>query len=355
MNSGIYDKQDAVMTRGFAILCMVVLHLFCRTGADVYGTPLLWINRETPVVYWFGFYAEICVSIYAICMGYAQYLLYINEKTTVRSTWKRILKLMINYWILLAMFSVIGLLYSSQKTIPGSLTDFLKSIVLLHSYNGAWWFLNTYIIFLIIPPAVKFFPIKKLSVPSGLVLCLVIQIVWYLINKAGLLPVIPEERHITAFILKEAYNLIGVLPAAWAGALFCKGSIVQSLYNQLVVKIESKRIRTIVLGCVWVLVFAGMNLIHKAVFTLIFAIMSFLIFNLWEKGINTKRVWLFLGKHSTNIWLTHMFFYATLFTGLVQTAKLPLLMLVYLLVLCIAISYIELFIENRLFAYVKNI
>ena len=96
-----YTKQDAIMTRGFAILCMVVLHLFCRTGADVFGTPLIWINPETPFVYWFGFYAEICISIYAICMGYAHYMLYTYGKTTWRSTAKRILKLMINYWTVL--------------------------------------------------------------------------------------------------------------------------------------------------------------------------------------------------------------------------------------------------------------
>ena len=35
----------------------------------------------------------------------------------------------------------------------------------------------------------------------------------------------------------------------------------------------------------------------------------FVLFNLWEKGKIAEKIWLFLGKHSTNIWLTHMFFY----------------------------------------------
>ena len=80
----MYNKQDAVMTHGFAILCMLVLHLFCRTGSDVFGTPLIWLNSETPFVYLFGFYSEICVSIYSICLGYAQYLLYSFGKKTWR-------------------------------------------------------------------------------------------------------------------------------------------------------------------------------------------------------------------------------------------------------------------------------
>ncbi len=49
MANKIYSKQDAVMIRGLAILCMVVLHLFCRTGKDVFGKPLLWINSTIPV------------------------------------------------------------------------------------------------------------------------------------------------------------------------------------------------------------------------------------------------------------------------------------------------------------------
>ena len=33
----MYTKQDAKMTQGLAIVCMVVLHLFCRQGRDVLG------------------------------------------------------------------------------------------------------------------------------------------------------------------------------------------------------------------------------------------------------------------------------------------------------------------------------
>mgnify|MGYP000118568910 CR=1 FL=1 len=58
MANKIYSKQDAVMIRGLAILCMVVLHLFCRTGKDVFGKPLLWINSTIPVVFLFGFFRK---------------------------------------------------------------------------------------------------------------------------------------------------------------------------------------------------------------------------------------------------------------------------------------------------------
>ena len=40
-------RKDIKMTQGLAILTMVSLHLFCRLGTDVYGTPLLWLNASS--------------------------------------------------------------------------------------------------------------------------------------------------------------------------------------------------------------------------------------------------------------------------------------------------------------------
>ena len=108
----MYNKKDALMTKGMAILCMVMLHLFCRKGNDVLGTPLLWVNKSTPVVYFFGFFSQICVPIYSLCAGYAQQL--ISEKNNM--LWKnnlvRVKKLIINYWSVLLLFCGLGLIFS---------------------------------------------------------------------------------------------------------------------------------------------------------------------------------------------------------------------------------------------------
>ena len=47
-----------------------------------------------------------------------------------------------------------------------------------------------------------------------------------------------------------------------------------------------------------------------------------------------------MGKHSTNIWLIHMFFYLYLFKDFVYVAKYPLAILALMLVICIGCSYI---------------
>ena len=47
-----------------------------------------------------------------------------------------------------------------------------------------------------------------------------------------------------------------------------------------------------------------------------------------------------MGEHSTNIWLTHMFFYTVLFDEFVFVVKYPLPIFCLLLLLSLASSYI---------------
>ena len=176
------------MTKGMAILCMLVLHLFCRTGKDVFGTPLVWINETIPLVFLFGFFAEICVPIYSLCPGYAQQYMEQQGNLSWKSNVRRIMKLLVNYWIVLFLFCGISFFLDIDPSIPGTLTDFIKSIILMHSYNGAWWYLNTYILLLLIPPQILLWSVKKLKYQYGLIFCLLLQVGWYFITRLNMIP-----------------------------------------------------------------------------------------------------------------------------------------------------------------------
>ena len=62
------------------------------------------------------------------------------------------------------------------------------------------------------------------------------------------------------------------------------------------------------------------------------------LFHFWEKPRFIKKAFLFIGSHSTNIWLTHMFFYLYMFKNLVYFARYPLCILGLMLVLTIVSS-----------------
>lgn len=334
-----YRKEDAQMTQGLAILCMVVLHLFCRVGSDVLGTPLLWLDSETPFVFWFGFFAEICVPVYSLCTGYAQQLLWEGGRSGIRDRISRILRLMRNYWIVLVLFSVLGLVFDKGNAIPGSLGNFLKSIVLLHSYNGAWWYLNTYVILLLLPPAVLLLPVHKLKLIPGLMFCAAFHVMWYLVRKFGFVPGALSAPAAVQFLYKEAVNLAGILPYIWVGGLLCRYRAVDALWDWFSRRVPARSQKAVLLVSA-VIGFVMTNIIHKAVLMGFAALAVFLLFNLWEKGPRARNVMLFLGKHSTNIWLVHMFFYSGFLRAPVLAARYPVLMLGVLLALSVGSSYV---------------
>ena len=331
-----FSKKDAKMTKGFAAVCMVVLHLFCRTGSDVFGKPLIWLNDDTPLVYWFGFFAEICVPLYSICAGYAQQHLYEARKTGIKATIRRIAKLMVNYYLVLGLFTMICLCIGNDY-MPGSLSKFLKSLVLLDSYNGAWWYLKTYIICLLIPASILLFPVQEMGTSIGIAGCWILQVMVYLLNRLGILLSLEIGAGSFGFVVKEIQNLLNVLPYFWLGAFLCKGHVLDSVLKWWKDQRYGGNAAILLMG---IILFVMMNLIHKAAMIGVVAFSAFLLFNLWEKGKKAERVLLFLGDHSTNIWLTHMFFYAYVFEGLVIKARYPVLMLMFMLVLCIFTSYI---------------
>lgn len=334
----MYDKKDATMTRGLAIICMVVLHLFCRVGDDVYGKPLLWLDKDRPFVYLFGFFSEICVPLYALCCGYARLVLQKRSQGDLyRGNLRRIGRLLVNYWAVLVVFSVLGLIFDGGKAIPGTIGDFIKAIFLLKSYNGAWWFLNTYIIPLLIPSGVLLFPVKRLNAYLGAALAFGLHLAYYLAVRFMGNIISYADNDFMFFIYKELDNFIRVLPYFYVGAFACKGDWVTKLYDKGKQLFGSK-LKIVALAC-GVLLFAATNIIHLAASIPFVALATFLLFNVWEKGKVATAFFMFFGKHSTNIWLCHMFFYLTLFDGLAQKAKYPLLMLIFMFALCIAASY----------------
>ena len=68
-------KQDTKMTKGLAIVFMVILHLFCRKTDLPYSCIKL--GSGIPLVYYIGLIGDCCVAIYCFCSGWWFLLTYI--------------------------------------------------------------------------------------------------------------------------------------------------------------------------------------------------------------------------------------------------------------------------------------
>ena len=343
------SKNDTKMTQGLAIIFMVLLHLFCRVDNLPYECLKI---GGVPLVYYIGLFADQCVAIYCFCSGYATRL--ISDKTASAKDYyigrlKSILRLLINYWIVLILFSIVGLA-TKNEVIPNSIIDFAKHFFLIEkSYNGAWWFVLIYI-FLVLSSRVISVIIDKIHPIIINVLLLGLYVVAYYQRIVGVINF--NNQVLSWFINKVIMYIISLLPFVW-GMYFYK----YKLFTKIRTFIDTKKIPNAVVAiasCVVILVMiVGHGIVPNEMVQVFTGIVTIVLFNIVKKGKALEGVLLFLGKHSTNIWLTHMFFYNVLFVNFVFIAKYPIAIFVFMMALTIGSSYIINLINKPLSKLVK--
>lgn len=325
-------KRDSKMLKGVAILSMLMLHLFCRRENLPY-TPLMWLG-DTPLIYYFGLFGDICVPMYCFVSGYAHYLQ--SSKDELQQRWRRLMRFLIQFWVVVALFSLIGILIG-DTTIPGSAKDFiLNCLTVKFSYNGAWWYVNIYIVLVAVQPLSR--RIAE-HVPSWMVLILsfVFYTVGYGIRFWG-------WGTCDSVILSWIIAHIGLLGTSYlpymVGMLFSKNHVVSVLRQRLgASKVQNALIRLLV-----VVVIACMIVMHGIVQTLFVAvftaIMTIVLLCICPLPRKIADLLCYFGEHSMNIWLVHMFFYLVLFKGFAFYAKYPIPVFLLLLAVSLVASYV---------------
>ena len=326
-------KKDTQVAKGMAVLGMVMLHLFCQLG-DLPYTPLIWCG-EVPLIYYLGLFGDLCVPVFCFCSGYAHYLMADAQKNEYpRRIPGKALRFLCNYWIVVVLFSALGLIFDKTGTIPGSWGKFAGNMLVVGmSYNGAWWFVTTYLLLLVMSPALAALA-KRVN---GIVL-LVISIVIYFVAYILRFDYVIEFSNPVLRWLWEQTILLGTSQIGYFGGMVCRkygviGAMREYLKDRTVLR------RGIVFGLP-LAAFVGHCVIQSAFvapFTAAAVLTGLFLAKLpgWA-----ERCFLGLGRHSTNIWLVHMFFYLVLFRGFAFTAKYPVLILGLMLAACFAASMV---------------
>lgn len=321
-----FSKKDMKILQGVAILFMLALHLFARKDVNgLYETfPLI---NGVPLVYYLALFGDACVPIYLFASGYGLYIsLGKATGSVVKKNFFRILKLLINFWLILFTFMGVALFIGEfSEAFPGGLSDFFLNFTLLsNSYNGAWWYIQTYVILVLLTPSlikiVKRYPSILLLMISGLIyLISYIQRIKHVIDLGDNQPLI---------ILVNAIVLLGTSQLAFiVGFIFAKERLYSKLHNKFNTIYYKNIICTV--GILLLVVIHG--LYESMIIAPITAICFIFLFNLMDKGAWLQKPLLFIGNHSTNIWLIHMFFYISLFPDLIFAPKYPILIFLNLL------------------------
>lgn len=233
------------------------------------------------------------------------------------------------------LFSIIGLIIKNDS-IPISFTHFVKHFFLLEkSYNGAWWFLLTYVLLILISKPVHLI-VEKLN---PYILLLISTGIYFIAYIQRFKNVVDFNNELANWIIMQM-SLLGTsfLPFV-CGMIFYKYELFTKTRNWL-----NKNFNNLKLAIIGAVIFLVLVIGHGIVPSVIVApftgLVIIVIFNVVKKGNLIDKIFEFLGEHSTNIWLIHMFFYSTLFKDFVFIAKYPVLIFAFMMLLTICCSYI---------------
>lgn len=330
------SAKETKMLKGIAVLCMVCLHLFDRYDYQNLYQPLLYI-KDIPFCFYWGQLADFCVMIFAFCSGYAHMKKWIDckdRKVFYHRRLKRIFLLYCNLWIVIAGFTFISVICGKSVYMPGSVVDLIGNIAAMNvTYNVSWWYVFTFAIIVIISPIILE-NCKQRKTRAILIVSLFLYFMGYYLRYKIANP--------NWLIVQGGYFGMTVMEYV-LGAIFYKHKILTAVSRIDKRYFQSRNwIRNI---CLFVILI-GMLLSHTLVIAnMVVAPITGLIFiagfHVWrEKDFFVGNIFNYFGKHSTNIWLTHLFFYTGLFPDFIYRLKYPPIIYGGMLIICLICSYI---------------
>ncbi len=315
------QKEESQMLKGVAILLMLWLHLFnnghtclelCDNLIFIGGVPLANILSR----------ATNPVDFYLVLGGYG---LYVVWQKGDRHRFTRIAKLMLHYWVVLAVFVTIGHFLNPQRY-PGSFIKVLCNMTgYATTYNGEMWFLLPYVVLSLLSPWLFRF-------------CLRFRIRWIVVATffINLCTSFCISRYGAVFFYTTmwAYNpllVFHILFSFMLGAMAARYGFFERV--KLWMHAHFAKTQVVALGGV-----AALFLI-KCAFKYLFGYAFFVItlLSVIRFPRPLRSLLLRLGHQSMNMWMIHTWFCYYLFSDFVYSFSYPVVIFIVLAVL----SYIS--------------
>lgn len=336
-------RKDTKMLQGLSVLAMVLLHLFCTYNYKDKYTPLLFF-QDVPVCFYIAQLSDFCVFGFAFCSGYGHMVNW-GKDGFYKNRLKGLLVLLCDYWVILCAFSCVSIVVGQADFMPGSLRQFLMSAFLVEtSYNGAWWYLLTYTVLVIICPVILKIVEKNHS--------LIVLTAGFLVYCAAYYV---RFRLITGNWLMIRFGPFGMTLFEYLmGAVCYKIGFVTQLRKcwRKVPKLIQSGVAVIL---ILTMLYGRTKIVPSLFVAPVTGSVIMALFILLKKPRWIEEVFLYIGNHSTNIWLTHMFFYLVLFRHFVYTAKYPPLIFVFMMGITITVSILLQRIQKPLHKLVAQI
>lgn len=342
MNS--FSKTHTQIAKGIAILMMLYHHLYVvpeRIDNNFFSLIDQFIPNAQITI---AVFCKLCVCIYVFLSGFGLYHSLKNKKSLLdmyKNIGVRLINFLITFIVIYLLFVTVGMINNTFST---DWKHFLLGLFTLELgyFNNTWWFVNAYIVLLIISPLFVYLFCNKHWIKKIIVICILPTI--YLLGKVFIS--IFGENLITIIYFKyfEDFPLILTL---LIGVICAKYNIYEKILS-IFDNIKNKRTKIIVRTTTMVI--ALILSIFLRIITTTEALdiyYDFIIAPVFVFSITTilydiklNKIFILFGNHSTVMWLTHAFLCYTYAKSLVCMPYYSELIYLWFIFLSLLTSYL---------------
>lgn len=290
--------------------------------------------------YLIGNFGQLCVSIFLLLGGYGTFLSCTKGTKLVQTLGRKIKGLYIAYWKVFVIFIPLCILLKVPR-VSVSLASMIGNFTGLRiTYCGEWWFFTTYVVLMVLYPAIHFLLQKskrRWYVDVG-VLAVLLLTMRYVVPKVdgyvirhGL-----ADGMITGLVWKILHPTAMYFPVFFAGCIVAKYDIFSKIRNKLTNVYVSFTVSVLVLLAVFVCRIST-GTVYDCFYAPAFVCAAYLLLSLPIFRFFYK-ILLKIGTESTTIWLVHSIYCYLICQRIVFLPRYTVLIFLWLLLLSYATS-----------------
>ena len=351
-NNHSFTREHTQIAKGIAILLMVYHHLFVEP-ARLGGKYISVINLAGfDLQSVFANFAKICVGIFLFLSGIGLYYTlskYGSLKQMYKKAGQHALKFMLNFWIIALLLFPIGI---SKSFFSLTLKDLFYIVFASHGKVLEWWFVRQYIAVLVYAPLfVNLF--RQTSAKKRVLPLIAVFFIWLVLRIA--VKFIPADgaSGIIRSVFSEylwCFDNYACLIVFISGILCARYDIVTCFMKEK--SIKDKMLLSLFFCFAATIIRVRFSNSPESMKVDCFVVPMFILpLTSLLYGTKCSRIMMWLGKHSTNIWLTHTFWCYYYWQKIVLIPRYSVLIYIWLLILSLASSYII----NLIYVPVSNL
>lgn len=336
------EKEQSIIIKGIAILMMLFYHLFGIDNINELCKSFIYINH-LPLAHYLS-HAAYPVSFFLILSGYGLTYVYNHQGLNISKQLKRISKIYVNYWIILAIYISLAA-YVRPGYINTDLLHVICNVTAFYcTWNGEVWFLFPYTMLSL----TAVFIIRKIysftTIKRALTYALLYIAAFILIKVIPF----PEQRRVLICYLQVIYYIQLLFYFSLGVFMYImydhKEVVVATFHKHIPQALKPYHINTI---CALLAIITVKSLFKITIADGIYAFIFILLFNRLQINRHLRKALIILGKYSMQMWMIHTILCVYLFHSFIYSFKYPIIIFTVLVTASFISAYVISKVANK--------